>query len=77
MNIRSIIRWVQMKIFRRKLNLSKQLVSDLSFVTPDYCKNMIEKYGNENWALTADEFNRTMNKAQSSYIEDKLKLNGN
>lgn len=77
MNRRSLIYRIIDKLFRRKRGLSKQLVADLSFVTPDYIKNMTEKYGNQNWALTADQFQSEWNKAQTSYFEDKLKQDGN
>lgn len=77
MHRHSLIRRIIDKLFRRKRNLSKQLVADLSFVTPDYIKNMTEKYGNQNWALTADQFQSDWNKAQSAYIENKLQTNGN
>lgn len=75
MHIYSFIKQVLHKIFRRKRN-SKRLLADLSHFTPDYCKNMIEKYGNNNWALTGEQFQQEMNKAQLSYF-DKIQSNGN
>lgn len=57
------------KIFRRKKS-SAQLLADLQKFTPDLMKKMVEKYGNENWVLTADHFQKEMNKAQLSYYDD-------
>ena len=68
MNRRSLIKRIIDKLFRRKS--SKQLLADLSFVTPDFLKKMTDKYGNENWALTADHFQNELNKAQLSYFDD-------
>lgn len=68
MNRHSLIKRIIDKLFRRKS--SKQLVADLSFVTADFMKKMTDKYGNENWALTADQFQKEMNKAQFTYFDD-------
>ena len=75
MNIRSLIGRMLDKLFRRK-KLSKQLLSDLQWFTPDYCRNIVDKYGNENWTLTAEQFQNTCNEAQLEYL-DKLQSNGN
>lgn len=75
MNRRSLINRIIDKLFRKNRNLSKQLVADISFVTPDYIKNITEKYGNQNWALTAEQFQSEWNKAQTKYFEEKVKPN--
>jgi len=56
--------------------LTKSLIKDMQLITPQYYKGIVEKYGNENWALTAEQFQSTWNKAQRELF-DKLQSNGN
>ncbi len=54
---------------------TSNLFKDLNIMIPDYMPRLLEKYGSTSWALTADQFESTWNKAQLSYI-DKLQNNG-
>jgi hypothetical protein len=58
MKILTFIKYILGKIFKRKKNLSKQLIADLRLLTPKFYDSYIKKYGAENWALIADQLGK-------------------